>query len=173
MRLKGIIDPLITSDKFLSIESSIKNNKLIEIEGLSNSGKGYLISSIYNSLNKPMVIVTHSDMEAKNLYEDMNLYISNVYYLPVRDIVFYNIDAISGDLRWARLKVIKEIISRRKNIIITSIDAFAARYTPKDLYSKKSITLKVGEETDFNALVKILVEGGYERTEMVEGKGEF
>ena len=37
--------------------------------------------------------------------------------------VFYNIDAISGDLRWARLKVIKEILqNKEKKIIVTSID---------------------------------------------------
>ena len=32
----------------------------------------------------------------------------------LREMVFYNIDAISGDLRWARLKVINEILKKRK-----------------------------------------------------------
>ena len=57
-----------------------------------------------------------------------------MYYLPVKEVVFYNIDAISGDLRWARLKVIKEIINKKKKIIVTSIDAFVAKYTPRNYF---------------------------------------
>ena len=167
------MDPLITSEKFLDIQSCIEKKKLVEAHGLAESGKGYFINGIYEALNKPVVIITHSDMEAKNLYEDMNLYTSDVHYFPTKEVVFYNIHAISGDLRWARLKVIKEILSKRKNIIITSVDALSGRYTPKELFEKHNIILKLSQEVQFENITKLLVEGGYQRVEMVEGKGEF
>ena len=174
MRLKGLMEPLMNSKEFSDIKKYIENNKHpIEVEGLSESGRAYFVSGIYESLERPVVIVTHSDMEAKNLYEDLNLYMNNVYYFPAKDVVFYNIDAISGDLRWARLKVIKEILAKKKNIIVTSIDAFAAKYTPRNLFLSHKIKLKVEEEVDFKEIAKLLVEGGYERVDMVEGKGEF
>ena len=167
------MNPLITSEKFLDMQSCIEKKKLVEAHGLAESGKGYFINGIYEALNKPVVIITHSDMEAKNLYEDMNLYTSDVHYFPTREVVFYNIHAISGDLRWARLKVIKEILSKRKNIIITSVDALSGRYTPKELFEKHNIILKLSQEVQFENITKLLVEGGYQRVEMVEGKGEF
>ena len=174
MRLRGLMEPLISSEEFIELESYIKGDKHpIEIEGLSESGKSYVINGIYEVSNKPVVIITNSDMEAKNLYEDLNLYLSNVYYFPAKEIVFYNVDAISGDLRWARLNVIKEILSNNKNIIVTSIDAFAARYTPKDLFKTHTVSISVGDEVDFKELSKILVEAGYDRVDVVEGKGEF
>ncbi|MGL4109631.1 transcription-repair coupling factor [Clostridium sp. LP20] len=174
MRLKGLMEPLMNSKEFSDIKKYIENNKHpIEVEGLSESGKAYFVSGIYEALERPVVIVTHSDMEAKNLYEDLNLYMNNVYYFPAKDVVFYNIDAISGDLRWARLKVIKEILTKKKNIIVTSIDAFAAKYTPRNLFLSHKIKIKVEEEVDFKEITNLLVEGGYERVDMVEGKGEF
>lgn len=174
MRLRGLMEPLISSEEFIELESYIKGDKHpIEIEGLSESGKSYVINGIYEVSNKPVVIITNSDMEAKNLYEDLNLYLSNVYYFPAKEIVFYNVDAISGDLRWARLNVIKEILSNNKNIIVTSIDEFAARYTPKDLFKTHTVSISVGDEVDFKELSKILVEAGYDRVDVVEGKGEF
>ena len=174
MRLRGLMEPLISSEEFIELESYIKGDKHpIEIEGLSESGKSYVINGIYEVSNKPVVIITNSDMEAKNLYEDLNLYLSNVYYFPAKEIVFYNVDAISGDLRWARLNVIKEILSNNKNIIVTSIDAFAARYTPKDLFKTHTVSISVGDEVDFKELSKILVEAGYDRVDVVEGKVEF
>lgn len=174
MRLKGLIEPLINGEEFSSIHKYLENHRHpVEIEGLSESGRAYFINGVYESLNKSMVIVTHSDMEAKNLYEDLNLYMNNVYYFPAKEVVFYNIDAISGDLRWARLKVIKEILTKKKNIIVTSIDAFAVKYTPKKLFLDHKIKLKVQQEVDFKEITRLLVEGGYERVDIVEGKGEF
>ena len=174
MRLKGLIEPLITSDKFSSIKSDIEEkDNLVEISGLSESSKAYFVNSVYESFDKPVVIITHNDMEAKNLYEDLNLYTSNVSYFPAKEVVFYNVDAISGDLRWARLRVIKEILERKKGIIVTSIDAFASAYTPKKLFKDHKLSLKVGKEVSFEEISKVLIEGGYERVEIVEGKGEF
>ena len=174
MRLKGLIEPLITSDKFSSIKSDIEEkDNLVEISGLSESSKAYFVNSVYESFDKPVVIITHNDMEAKNLYEDLNLYTSNVSYFPAKEVVFYNVDAISGDLRWARLRVIKEILERKKGIVVTSIDSFASAYTPKKLFKDHKLSLKVGKEVSFEEISKVLVEGGYERVEIVEGKGEF
>ena len=174
MRLKGLVEPLITSDKFSSIKSDIEEkDKLVEVSGLSESSKAYFVNSVYESFERPVVIITHNDMEAKNLYEDLNLYTSNVSYFPAKEVVFYNVDAISGDLRWARLRVIKEILERKKGIVVTSIDAFASAYTPKKLFTNHKLSLKVGKEVSFDDISKVLVEGGYERVEIVEGKGEF
>ena len=174
MRLEGLMKPLIESEEFGKVKSYIDNNKFpTAIYGLSESGRTYFINALFEQYDKPLVVVTHSDIEAKNLYEDLSFYSTEVYYFPVREVVFYNIDAISGDLRWARLKVIKEILSKKKKIIVTSVEAFAANYTPINYYKKHKINLKLGNEVNFNEISKLLIESGYERVEMVEGKGEF
>lgn len=175
MRLQGLLQPLQENDKFITMISSIRNEKFpINISGLSDSGKSYIIDGIFNEIENSLVVVTHSEVEAKNLYEDLSLYSTNVYFLPIREVVFYNVDAISGDLRWARLKVIKEILNNKnKKIIVTSVDAMTALYTPRKKYLNYSIKIKNGDEVDLKEISKKLVECGYERVEVVEGKGEF
>lgn len=114
MRLQGLLQPLQENDKFITAINSIKNRRFpINIAGLSESGKSYIIDGIFNEIDNSLVVVTHNELEAKNLYEDLSLYSTNVYFLPIREVVFYNVDAISGDLRWARLKVIKEILNNK------------------------------------------------------------
>lgn len=173
MRLQGVMEPLINNEKFNEILLNMKNNKLIEIHGLSDSSRSYLINGIFEATEKPIVIVTNSDVEAKNLYEDLSFYQTNVFYFQAKEAVFYDIHAISGDLRWERLKVIKEILSNKKNIIITSAYAFLSEYTPKELFAEHSLTLTVGQEVSFEKITELLIESGYKRVEMVEGKGEF
>lgn len=174
MRLNGLLEPLENSAEFISIINSIKGKKYpVGIYGASESGRGYIIDGIFENIDRSMVIITQSDMEAKNLYEDLILYTNEVYYFPAKEMVFYNIDAISGDLRWARLKVINEILNDKKKIIVTSIDAFAAKYTPHKLFLEYSMSLHKNDEVNIKEISKKLIQSGYERVEMVEGKGQF
>ncbi|MGL5245942.1 MAG: hypothetical protein ACRC7R_12270, partial [Sarcina sp.] len=64
------MNPLFQNEGFFRIENGLSNKTYpIEITGLSDSGKSYIIDGIYEKLNKPIIIVTHNDMEARNLYE--------------------------------------------------------------------------------------------------------
>ena len=60
----------------------------INIYGISESGKSYIINGIFEENDNSMVIVTHSDVDAKNLYEDLSFYTTDVFYFPVREVVF-------------------------------------------------------------------------------------
>ncbi|CAM2859424.1 transcription-repair coupling factor [Hathewaya histolytica] len=174
MRLKGLMQPLLESDKFLEINKNIdKNNFPVGIYGISESAKAYLISGLYNKINKPILIITHSDVEARNLYEDLNLYIPNLSYFPTKELVFYNIDAISGDLRWERLRVLKEVLQGKNSVLITCVDALASVYTPVDLFKENIFKLSVGDILDIKELSEKLVQCGYERSLTVENKGQF
>ena len=116
MRLKGLMKPLKESKQFKEILRNVEKKMYpIGVYGLSESAKNYLVSGVYEELDKSILILTHSDVEAKNIYEDLSFYVNDVYYFPTREVVFYNADAISGDLRWERLKVMKEIVQKRKN----------------------------------------------------------
>ena len=175
MRLQGVMQPLKDNMKFKSITEKISEKTFpINIYGISESGKSYIINGIFEENDNSMVVVTHSDVDAKNLYEDLSFYTTDVFYFPVREVVFYNVDAISGDLRWARLKVIKEILqNERKKIKVTSIDALTSLYTPKEYYLRYSMIIKTGDDIDLKEISKSLLQCGYERVEVVEGKGEF
>ncbi|MBY6878817.1 transcription-repair coupling factor, partial [Clostridium botulinum] len=118
-------------------------------------------------------IFTHSDVEARKIYEDLSLYTTEVYYLPTKEVVFYNIYAISGDLRWERLKVINEILSPKKKIIVTCIESLESAYIPKELYTKYTFKLSVGDIIEIKLLEEKLIKSGYERVDIVENKGEF
>ncbi|MDD3223326.1 MAG: transcription-repair coupling factor [Clostridium sp.] len=174
MRFKGLIEPLINSTEFSNIAEGIKKGNFpMDVVGISESAKSYFIYSLYEVIDKNVVVVTDSDVEAKKLYEDLSVYIPNVYYFPTREVVFYNIDAVSGDLRWERIKVIKEILKRNKKIIVMSAESFAENYAPIALYKKYSFKLALGDTVDIKELSSNLVLSGYERVESVDSKGQF
>lgn len=174
MRLDGLLKPIKNSTEFNEIIENIKNKKTpIGVYGISDSGRGYLLCSIFDSIDNSIFLITHSDVEARNLYEDISFYIPEVYYFPTKEVAFYNVYAISGDLRWERLKVIKEMINPGKKIIILTAESLASAYIPVELYDKFSFSYKVGDNLNLSELGEKLVQCGYERNDMVEGKGQF
>ncbi|MFT5874271.1 MAG: transcription-repair coupling factor (superfamily II helicase) [Clostridium sp.] len=174
MRLSGLMKPLKDSNQFKDIVKNIdKKIYPIGVYGLSESAKNYLVNGVYEQLDKSLLILTHSDVEAKNIYEDLSFYANDVYYFPTREVVFYNADAISGDLRWERLKVMKKITEKGKKIIITCIEALAATYIPIDLFRKYIFKLSVGSTLNLNDFSEKLIQCGYERVNIVDTKGQF
>ena len=83
MRLQGVMQPLKDNMKFKSITEKISEKTFpINIYGISESGKSYIINGIFEENDNSMVIVTHSDVDAKNLYEDLSFYTTDVFYFP-------------------------------------------------------------------------------------------
>ncbi len=174
MRLDGIMNPLNDSAEFKNILTNIENkNYPIALYGLSESAKNYLINGVYQKLDKSLLILTHSDVEAKNIYDDLSFYVNDAYYFPTREVGFYNADAVSGDLRWERLKVMKKIMEKGKKIIITCVEALAATYMPIDLLQKYIFKLSVGTTLNLMDFTEKLIQCGYERVDKVDTKGQF
>ena len=175
MRLEAFMAPLKNNEKFQRLLDYLKRDKTsIGINGISDSAKSYVINALLQEMHKPLIVVTHNDIEARNIYEDLGMYTTEVYYFPTKEVVFYNIDAISGDLRWARLKVIKEMLKKSKNkIIITSIENLMTLYSPVELFKSYSFNFKTGDEIEFKDISKKLIESGYEKMKVIDGKGQF
>ncbi|HEY8805834.1 MAG TPA: transcription-repair coupling factor [Clostridium sp.] len=174
MRLSGLMKPLKESNQFKNILTNIEKEVYpIGVYGLSESAKNYLVNGVYEQLDKSILILTHSDVEAKNIYDDLSFYVNEVYYFPTREMGFYNADAVSGDLRWERLKVMKKITESGKKIIITCIEALSATYIPVNLLKQYIFKLSVGSTLNFNPFSEKLIQCGYERVDRVETKGQF
>ncbi|MEG2353176.1 MAG: transcription-repair coupling factor [Clostridium sp.] len=174
MRLDGLMKPLIESNGFKDIISNLNMGKVpVGVYGVEDSAKSYIVGTLFNNIDKSILLLTHSDIEARNLYEDLYFYTSKVYYIPSREVVFYNVEAISGDLRWERLKVLRSILNKEKKIIIASVDALSSLYTPITLFTENIFKLSVGNKVDLKQLAYKLVQSGYERCAQVENKGQF
>ncbi len=174
MRLTGLMRPLKDSSEFKNLTGGIRDNKLpAAVFGLSESARSYLINGLYEEMEESFIVFANSDVEAKDIYEDLSFYLNNVYYFPSREAAFYNVYAVSGDLRWERLKVIRELLRKSKKIIVTSIESLAAVYIPFEIIKNYIFKISLGDTINLKDLGQKLIECGYERVDIVDGKGQF
>src|SRR3712207_8307498 len=70
MRLDGILTPLKNSSEFIKLRKVIEKDIYpVNIVGFSDSSRAYLMKVLYDELDKPLLVLTYSDVEAKNIYE--------------------------------------------------------------------------------------------------------
>jgi transcription-repair coupling factor (superfamily II helicase) len=154
-----IMDTLKSEDAVLGISGCVDSQKLHLIYGLSEDSKAKLI-------------VTYSDLRAKEIYEEYKFYDHRVMLFPAKDLIFFQADIQGNRLTRERVSVLRRIMEGKPFTIVTT---FAALMAPQVMWDLSSDVVKVntGEVLDGNALAAHLIEMGYERQYQVESAGQF
>lgn len=150
-----------------------KNKTPIMLSGLTDVGKVHIAYSTKFYTDKPICIITYNEMQAKKIKKDFDFFDDHVRIFPKRDVANFDYIAESKDVLHERISNLNDLKDNKIPIIITTIEAAMQKMIPKkDLY-KNLITLKIGDEISIDKLKEILVSLGYERYDLIEGKGQF
>ena len=170
-----IVYPLQNSNEYKDVINCIEKNKgSLLINGLLPMQKPHIAYSIFRDLNRQIIFVASSDLEAKKVYEDLNFYIKDkVEYLGFSDIHFYHLDAKDRNEEAKKLKVLLRLAKGEDIILVTSIEAILRKYIPKNILLENILSYKIGDVINLEKLSENLINLGYERVSTIEGFGQF
>ncbi len=178
-----IIQNLRELDKFKEIIEQIEMKKTpINISGLVFVGKSHIISGIKEDVKRPICVVTYNELQAKNLVKDLRFFIDKVEYFGKREIASYDYVSESKDLPYSRIEVLNKIKNKEVNVVVTTIEAIMQSMIPKDALYKNILTFTIGNvfensgfvgKKNLNNLKQLLLLMGYERSDLVENRGQF
>lgn len=172
--MNTILEELEKSNKFTELKEQIKNKKSpIAISGLTALSEAMIISKITESIKKPILIVTYNEVQAKNLVKDFNFFTDKVAFLPKKEIVTYDYVAESKNLPYERIEVLNKIYDNKNIIVVASIEAINQKIISEENLYKNVINLKVGDTCNIEDLKVKLLKLGYERFDLIDGRGEF
>ncbi len=155
------------------IEDVKQNVNPMLVSGLTDSAKVHLAYSTQFYTDKPICIVTYNEMQAKKLIKDLKYFDEKIDFFPKKEVFAYDYLAESKDNLFDRIQVLNHIINKESKIIVTTIEAIMQPMISKDVLYKNLLKLKVGQEYDLEKLKETLVNLGYERYDLIEGKGQF
>ncbi len=172
--MNTILGELGKSNKFIEIIKRIeKNQSPTNISGLTSVGIVQLMSAINEYAKKPIVLITYNEVQAKQLIENLKYFSEKVLFFPKKEIVTYDYIAESQDLTYERIETLNKIKDKKSYILVTTIEAAMQKLPAKNILYKDSIKFKIGDIYKLEEIKKKLVNLGYIRTEMIEGKGQF
>ena len=97
--------------------------------------------------------------------------------LCLREFSFLPVEAVSRRVEQQRLAVLSDLLDaeQKENISVTvaSVSAILQRTIPKELLKKAAFTISSAESYAIEDIEEALLRCGYERTEQVEGPGQF
>ncbi len=161
-------------DAFRRVSEIVKKSGKILAEGVTGAQKAHLASALVTELGQPLAVITYSEQRAKEIYEDMRFFCGkNALLFPSKDILFYNADVKSGRIQRERLETLFAMGTRKDFVAVMCADALLDRMTPKAVFDSFILNLEVGSEVDTDTLAEHLVAMGYERTDGIEGTGQF
>lgn len=172
--MNPVLAELIKTEKFKEYLESLKNNKApIAILGLAGVGVEQIVSCTEAEIKRPICLITYNELQAKKLTEELLNYTNEVYFFPKREILVYDYILESKELPYERIEVLKKIKSEKIKILVCSVESLLQPIIPEEVLFKNEIFLKVGKTYELENLKKKISMLGYNKTELIGGKGEF
>ena len=149
-----------------------KDRKPIGLFGCVDSQKVHIASALGENF-KVKLVVTYSEMRAREIYEDFLLYEPNCVIYGAKDLMFYQADIHSNDITKQRMMCYRKLIEGDSLVVITTFSALMNVEVPLEVISKNCIDIGTRGMLNLDRVSKQLVKMGYERSHQVEEIGQF
>jgi transcription-repair coupling factor (superfamily II helicase) len=150
----------------------------ITCTGLSGAEEAYVLVRLYRVLNRPLFVICPSAKQAELLAGDIRFFSGHtdlpVLSFPPYDIIPFKPLAYHSQTACHRIETLYRMFTETTApIIITTASALVQKVIPKKTLSGFAEYLVAGEGIEREALIRKLIQGGYQETVLVEDPGDF
>ena len=173
------IDQLVNA-----IENGIDEQVLL---GVTGSGKTFTMANVIERLNRPTLVLAHNKTLAAQLCSEFREffpdnaveYFVSYYdyyqpeaYIPHTDTFIEKDCSINDEIERLRHSATSALFERKDVIVVASVSCIYGLGDPID-YANMVISLRVGQERDFDELLLKLIEIRYERNDIAFERNKF
>ena len=160
----------------------------VTLLGVTGSGKTFTMANVIEKLQRPALILSHNKTLAAQLYGEFKAffpdnaveYFVSYYdyyqpeaYIPTTDTYIEKDLSINEQIDKLRLSAASALMSGRRDVIvISSVSCLYGIGNPEDFHTQ-TVVVRKGEKRSLTALLYMLVEGLYSRTETDFKRGTF
>lgn len=142
--------------------------------GLGEAHRTHIAAGLFGDCKKTLLMVTANETSAARMAEDASHFIKNVYHMPTRETPLGGkaVTASKG-LAARRVEALTRLASGERVMLVISAEALLQRVAPPQALLSGLKRLKAGQRVNLHSLTASLVDAGYERVDLCEGKGQF
>ena len=172
--MKEITEKLLKIEEITDYLGKIKEKSSpITILGLNDVSKACIVNLTSEQQKRPIIVITYNELQAQNLNRNLKNMNINTIYIPRKDIITYEYDAQSMDILYSRIEGIIKLYNEDAQIAVISTETLMQPILTKKVMQNSILKLMVANEYNIEEIKEKLVKLGYERYDLVEGKGTF
>ena len=168
---------LTQSQQLLKLQNSIaQNHRNIQVKGLIGSSLSYTISSVFEEIERPILLILNDKEEAAYYLNDLEQLRKevNVLFYPGSYRRPYQIEETDNANVLLRAEVLNRINSRRKSaLIVTYPDALFEKVVTRRELDRQTLKVSVGDKLSIDFVNEMLFEYHFKRVDFVTEPGEF
>ena len=171
--MRALLAPLEELGEFDEMKKMLgKPETALAVSGCVDSQKVHMMYGLGTDFRN-RIIVTFSDIRAKEIYEDYKFYDKNAVMYPAKDLIFFQADIHGNQLVKERIRCLRRLYEGKPVTVITTFDALMTPQVPVQKWCERVISLNSQSVIDERKLAERLVELGYEKNYQVEAPGQF
>ncbi|MDE6219097.1 MAG: transcription-repair coupling factor, partial [Lachnospiraceae bacterium] len=171
--MNTLLAPLRELGEYEGITKALeKKGGMASVSGCVDSQKLHMVFGTDQDYDVKL-IVTYSDIRARELLEDCRLYCRESYFYPAKDLIFYQADVHGNQLVKERIEVQRRLLEGTPVTIVTTFAALMAHQIPLSVLEDNIICIGRDSIVEEQALARRLVAMGYEKNYQVEAPGQF
>ena len=171
--MRALTAPLKELAGYEEIEKQLnREHTVLALSGCVDSQKMHIVYGTGEGFPCKL-IVTFSDLRAREIYEDYQFYDRNVMLFPAKDLIFYQADVHGNQLATQRIKCLRRILEGKPVTVVTTFSAFMAPQVPLSVLKEHVISISRQGSVNERELSEKLVAMGYEKNYQVESPGQF
>ena len=138
--MQALLAPLRELAEFDMIKEILrKGTGSVALTGCVDSQKLHMIYGLSEDA-KIRLIVTYSDLKAREIYEEYRFYSRDVMLYPAKDLIFFQADIHGNQLVKERVKTLRRLMERRPITIVTT---YAALMTPQVMLDSEKDVIRL------------------------------
>ncbi len=172
--MEQLLSALNALPEFRQLLAQMEKNHIVGVSGAAQINRSHLIASAIDQSHRPALIVCQDEMAARRTQSELAAFLGqDIPILPSRELTFYSASAISRQWEQRRLKLLYQLAVGQLPLLIATWEALALRTLPREALIRAATTLRPGSRMEPESLAALLVQGGYTRSSLVEGVGQF
>jgi len=141
---------------------------------LTGSQKAAFVAQLLQK-SKTGLILTYSEEQAQKWTNDLRTWCpqETILHLPTTEWLPFEVLGRSRETTADRIRVMNRLAQDPHCTVVASVLAVERRVFPLERWTEYTLTFEVGKTYVLSEVLTALTDGGYERIETVEGKGQF
>lgn len=145
------------------------------IYGLGGSAKSAFVGSALAELKGPALVIVPGKEQAAAWQTDLQFWLPDMAVLdfPFVDKAVFTTTARSIERSAQQMRVLGFLREGRSGVIIATAEEAFQYVLPPQRIDDGAVDIEAGKEYERDVLLRRLIEGGYERVDLVERRGHF
>jgi transcription-repair coupling factor (superfamily II helicase) len=175
MILEQLCTKLLASEEFAPFAQGVAKGDTLHAEGFAPSSFPFIISSVFHSIKKQLLVITRNPPAMQELIADLSAFIdpSLIAPFPSWEMLPYEYVSPAEAIERDRITTLFKLATGERCIAVCTAESLLRAVPSRSFLKKKEIVLAAGDDYPFDEIVLALAEYGYAREHRVEGYGQF